>query len=412
PEGGGTGPFPGHQRRLHRRLPRHAEAVRAALPAVRVRAHDGARMVRRPRQRAPGVPLRQRQPDPVRPALQPARRRIDRSVRGTARGRPACPGLGDPAAGLATAEEGQRPGRAHAGTAGGEPGPLWPPARGLDPDRRGPSGAGAVLERGPPARARRMLRGGDDAVAGAGYSARSSSSTPARPTTEMVDSITVHERKVWAMDRPKNSLNIQKAESLTWEPNTLPAPTASTISSGDTPVLSTSGPTTPAAVITATVEEPIITRSSAVASQANSSGGIWHCPARAAMVAPTPLSTSTCLNTPPAVMISRITAMPPMAALSQRVCCSRPTPRHWPRNQNASRVDTSRATVDFPRNSSAVRTRPSGSTPSATTETLISSTGDSAIRNEHAAPVSSPRAPSSGPLNRAGSGGLIDFSRR
>src|SRR5690606_34937716 len=99
---------------------------------------------------------------------------------------------------------------------------------------------------------------------------RSSSSTPARPTTEMVDSITVQERKVCAMDRLKNSLNIQKAESLTWEPNTLPAPTDSTISSGDTPVVSTSGPTTPAAVITATVEEPIITRSNAVASQANS----------------------------------------------------------------------------------------------------------------------------------------------
>ena len=129
------------------------------------------------------------------------------------------------------------------------------------------------------------------------------------------------------MERLKNSLNIQNAESLTCEPNTLPQPTASTISSGDAPVVAISGPTTPAAVSTATVDEPIITRSSAVAIQANSNGVICQVRLSSAMVAPTPLSTSTCLNTPPAVMISRITEMPLMAALSQRVCVSSAAPR-------------------------------------------------------------------------------------
>src|SRR5690606_26176601 len=103
---------------------------------------------------------------------------------------------------------------------------------------------------------------------------KSSSSTPASPTIEMVVSITVQEANVCFMDRLKNSLNIQNAESLTWEPNTLPAPTASTISSGEAPVVAIRGPTMPAAVITATVAEPIITRSSAVASQAKISGGM------------------------------------------------------------------------------------------------------------------------------------------
>src|SRR5690606_35159305 len=210
----------------------------------------------------------------------------------------------------------------------------------------------------------------------------SSSSTPPRPTIEIVVSITVHDANVCFIDRLKNSLNIQNAESLTCEPNTLPAPTASTISSGDAPVVAISGPTMPAAVITATVAEPIITRSSAVASQAKISGGICQASLSAAICAPTSLSTSTCLNTPPAVMISRITAMLAIAALSHFVCVSRLAPRRWPSHQNATRVDSSRATVGLPRNSSAVLATPSGSRLSAKTDTAISSTGESAIRNE------------------------------
>src|SRR5690606_855894 len=46
----------------------------------------------------------------------------------------------------------------------------------------------------------------------------SSSSTPPSPTIEIVVSITVHEANVCLIDRLKNSLNIQNAESLTCEP--------------------------------------------------------------------------------------------------------------------------------------------------------------------------------------------------
>jgi hypothetical protein len=78
----------------------------------------------------------------------------------------------------------------------------------------------------------------------------------------------VQERNVSFSDRPKYSLNIQNAESLTWLNIRLPAPTASTIRFGLTPDDSTSGPTTPAAVTPATVAEPRQTRISVATAQA------------------------------------------------------------------------------------------------------------------------------------------------
>ena len=92
---------------------------------------------------------------------------------------------------------------------------------------------------------------------------------------EISVSITVHDKKVCFSERLKNSLNIQKPESLICEPNTLPAPTESTISSGDTPVV-ISGATTPAAVMPATVADPMDTLSIAVTIQAKRRGGIFN----------------------------------------------------------------------------------------------------------------------------------------
>ncbi len=93
------------------------------------------------------------------------------------------------------------------------------------------------------------------------------SNTPINPKIEINVSITVHDRKVCFNDNLKNSLYIQKPESLIWEPKTLPAPTANTINSGDTAPLKTNGDTTPAAVIPATVADPIITLNNAVTNQ-------------------------------------------------------------------------------------------------------------------------------------------------
>ena len=79
------------------------------------------------------------------------------------------------------------------------------------------------------------------------------------PITEMEVSINVHEKKVCFKERLKNSLNIQNAVSLTCDIKTLPEPTASTISSGETFDAATRGATMPEAVMAATVAEPIVT---------------------------------------------------------------------------------------------------------------------------------------------------------
>ena len=78
-------------------------------------------------------------------------------------------------------------------------------------------------------------------------------------------------------------MNIQKPESLICEPNTLPAPTASTISSGEAAPVATSGETTPAAVMPATVAEPIDTLNNAVTIHAKINGGMFHLAAKDAM---------------------------------------------------------------------------------------------------------------------------------
>lgn len=85
------------------------------------------------------------------------------------------------------------------------------------------------------------------------------------------------DRKVCFNESLKNSLNIQNPESLMCDPNTLPVPTANTMSSGDTLGSSVSGYTMPAAVIPATVADPIVILSRAVTDQANSKGAfaIW-----------------------------------------------------------------------------------------------------------------------------------------
>ena len=137
--------------------------------------------------------------------------------------------------------------------------------------------------------------------------------TPMSPTKEIIDSMMVHDNKVCWSERLKNSLNIQKPESLMCDPKTLPAPTASTISSGLTPPM-IKGDTIPAAVIPATVAEPIVILKKAVITQANKMVDIFHFDENAAIYSLEPLSVNTCLNTPPVVMINMMTAIPEMAS--------------------------------------------------------------------------------------------------
>ena len=75
------------------------------------------------------------------------------------------------------------------------------------------------------------------------------------------------DKNVCLSERLKNSLNIQKPVSLTWENIRLPAPTANTISSEDVPVIDSNGNTMPAAVSPATVAEPSVTLNKAATAQ-------------------------------------------------------------------------------------------------------------------------------------------------
>ena len=84
---------------------------------------------------------------------------------------------------------------------------------------------------------------------------------------ETMVSIMDQDKNVCLRDRLKNSLNIQKPVSLTWENIRLPAPTANTINSGDVPVMDNRGNTIPAAVSPATVAEPRVTLNKAATAQ-------------------------------------------------------------------------------------------------------------------------------------------------
>ena len=177
-----------------------------------------------------------------------------------------------------------------------------------------------------------------------------SNNTPSKPNMEIVVSITVHDKKVCLSDKLKNSLNIQNPLSLICEPKTLPVPTANTINSGDTVPATTNGATTPAAVIPATVADTIATLSKAVTSHPNNNGGICHLLLKEAINLSVPLSCSTCLKIPPAVMISNIMAIPATASLSHFIAVCIDLPALNPKYQTATSTDNNKAMVGSPVN--------------------------------------------------------------
>src|SRR5918992_3309390 len=95
------------------------------------------------------------------------------------------------------------------------------------------------------------------------------------PATPMIVSATVQVLSVCGTVMLKNSLMSQKPASFTWESTREPAPVASTSSSGGVPgVDAASGATIPAAVVMATVADPVATRMSAATIQARTSGDV------------------------------------------------------------------------------------------------------------------------------------------
>src|SRR6478736_5579806 len=107
-------------------------------------------------------------------------------------------------------------------------------------------------------------------------------STPRRPMTDTSVSISVHDRNVSLIERPKYSLNNQKAVSFTCEQNKLPAPIDNTSKLGSTCVPLVSVYKIPAAVRPAIVAEPKASRNPAVTIHASTNGGSCHVPSSVA----------------------------------------------------------------------------------------------------------------------------------
>src|SRR6266851_1244390 len=152
--------------------------------------------------------------------------------------------------------------------------------------------------------------GGGGGEGGAQPTTRLSKSVKPKPATPMIVSATVHVFSVCGTVMLKYSLMSQNPESLTCESTSDPAPVASTNSSACVPGVATAmGATMPAAVVIATVAEPVATRISAATVHASSSGDGCDPSATAAIAFPTPLSSSTLLNPPPAPITRRTVAV-------------------------------------------------------------------------------------------------------
>src|SRR5881397_2377661 len=106
--------------------------------------------------------------------------------------------------------------------------------------------------------------------------ARLNSSVNASPATPMIVSATVHVLSVCGTVMLKNSLMSQKPASFTCESMSEPAPVASTSSSACAPDVAAIGATIPAAVVIATVAEPVATRMSVAIVHARRVGDASH----------------------------------------------------------------------------------------------------------------------------------------
>src|SRR5579872_4038328 len=123
-------------------------------------------------------------------------------------------------------------------------------------------------------------------------------------------SITVQLLSVSPTLNPRYSFTNQNPPSFTCDKITDPAPIAMTSNSRLMPgVAAAKGATMPAAVVIATVADPVATRITAATSQPKTSGETGARCANCAIASPTPLATKTLLKPPPAPTTSSIEAM-------------------------------------------------------------------------------------------------------
>jgi hypothetical protein len=131
---------------------------------------------------------------------------------------------------------------------------------------------------------------------------------------------------------PKYSLTSQNPASLTWEKNSDPHPMASTSRArwlADR--LGASGATMPAAVMVATVAEPVPRRMSTATSHPRTSTEMLTPSAQSLMTLPTPASMRVCLKPPPAATMRMMLAIAgsadPTESLTWLLSSPEPSPR-------------------------------------------------------------------------------------
>ncbi|MNP54308.1 hypothetical protein D3C76_1488530 [compost metagenome] len=101
----------------------------------------------------------------------------------------------------------------------------------------------------------------------------------------------------------------------------------------------------PAAVVIATVAEPVATRMSAATSQANRITLMLAWVATSAMALPTPLLINTCLKAPPPPIMRMMVAVGARHSLVKREISCLVNPRAKPSEKRANTTEISRAMI-------------------------------------------------------------------
>src|ERR1700730_3175691 len=229
------------------------------------------------------------------------------------------------------------------------------------------------------------------------------SRTRNNPSTDKIVSNTVHDLNVSTTVNPKYSFTNQNPASLTCERINEPEPVARTINSRLTVgSCSTICATSPAAVIVATVAEPVAIRTKAATPQPRSNGDIFawvaHVPTRADIF----VAMSICLKPPPAPTITTTAAMG--ARLFPTTCSAFPAdqPRRKPSATITKNNAIRSAVIGSPTQSIACLMWPAGLTSSAIDRPNINNGGRRIVARTDPSPGGFfPAPPTVGPARRA-----------
>ena len=146
----------------------------------------------------------------------------------------------------------------------------------------------------------------------------------------------------------KYRLTIQNPLSVTWEKPAAPAAMATTTNdncASDSPILTSNGAMSEAAMTMATVAEPWAIREIAENRNARITGVTPNPPSSSAKASPTPVLPSIPLKTPPAPVIRMMIPAGPSARVATSMSLSLATPRLVPKIHRVRIVESSSARI-------------------------------------------------------------------